>query len=151
MLKAIVTSTGELLKNGKYKKYVDEALQEARDYAETAVKARTPVRTGELKANWQIGKSKTSVTFSNQTPYAAFVEYGTRRMKPRAMMQKTLPETQEVFKQALLRKLGKRLSDKVSSFTNDQADYSGIYGKPKKSSRSNLTDSVKSRVRKGLK
>lgn len=147
MLKALVVSTGELLKNGKYKKYVEEALQEARDYAETAVKARTPVRTGELKANWQVGKSKTSVTFSNQTPYAAFVEYGTRRMKPRAMMQKTLPETQEVFKQAILRKLGTRLGNKVSSFTNDQADYSAIYGKPKKTK---LADSVKSKARKTL-
>lgn len=151
MIKGLVVSTGELLKNGKYKKYVEEALQEARDYAETAVKARTPVRTGDLKAGWRVSANKTSVTFQNQIPYAVFVEYGTSKMKPRAMLQKTLPEAQQVFKQAILRKLGVRLSNKVGSFTNDQGDYSGIYGKPKKSSRSNLTDSVKTRVRNGLK
>lgn len=55
---------------------------------ETAIKVRTPVKTGNLqgsmtgrKTGWAKGEVATNV------PYAEFVEYGTKFMAPRAMMR----------------------------------------------------------------
>lgn len=55
---------------------------------ETAIKVRTPVKTGNLqgsmtgrKTGWAKGEVATNV------PYAEYVEFGTARMSPRAMMR----------------------------------------------------------------
>jgi len=55
---------------------------------ETCIKNRTPVKTGNLKGSmtgrrtgWAKGEVATAV------PYAEYVEYGTVKMSPRAMMR----------------------------------------------------------------
>ena len=55
---------------------------------ETAIKVRTPVKTGNLQGSitgrrtgWARGEVATNV------PYAEYVEYGTKKMSPRAMMR----------------------------------------------------------------
>jgi HK97 gp10 family phage protein len=56
---------------------------------ETEIKRNTPVRTGRLKASFRAAKTgflKGEV--STNVVYAPFVEFGTRRAAPRAMMQK---------------------------------------------------------------
>ena len=40
------------------------------------VKERTPVDTGYLQARWQIAKTDDGYEFSNDAPYAGFVEFG---------------------------------------------------------------------------
>jgi HK97 gp10 family phage protein len=56
---------------------------------ETEIKKATPVRTGQLKASMRAAKTgflKGEV--STNVQYAPFVEFGTARMAPRAMMRK---------------------------------------------------------------
>lgn len=55
---------------------------------ETAIKVRTPVKTGNLQGSmtgrrtgWASGEVATAV------PYAEYLEYGTVHMSPRAMMR----------------------------------------------------------------
>lgn len=55
---------------------------------ETAIKVRTPVRTGNLQGSmtgrrtgWAKGEVATAV------PYAEYLEFGTVKMSPRAMMR----------------------------------------------------------------
>jgi len=58
----------------------------------------TPVRTGALKAGWVTQLSQTGFKLSNIQPYAAYVEYGTEKMAPRAMIGTTLLEKDQIVK-----------------------------------------------------
>jgi HK97 gp10 family phage protein len=54
-------------------------------------RAGTPVDTGTLRGAWRTRTTADDDTeVSNATPYARFVEYGTRHMAPRAMLGKAL-------------------------------------------------------------
>lgn len=60
--------------------------QKAQQIARLAA-SRTPVRTGRLRAGWKTEKTaEASVQVSNDVSYAVFVEYGTRRQPPVAML-----------------------------------------------------------------
>jgi hypothetical protein len=53
--------------------------------------ALTPVVTGALRAAWQVSKNRAAdYDVSNDVPYARFVEYGTSRQAPAAMMGRAL-------------------------------------------------------------
>lgn len=60
------------------------------------VKPRTPVRTGALQSDWQYVVQDTKLTVGNTIPYATFVELGTVKMRPRAMLQTTLLEVPQI-------------------------------------------------------
>lgn len=67
---------------------LDTDIGKATAGLETAIRNRTPVRTGNLKAHitgrrtgWAKGEVATNV------PYAEYVEYGTMRFSPRAMFR----------------------------------------------------------------
>ncbi len=54
-------------------------------------RAATPVVTGTLRRSWRtstVANGDTQIV--NDAPYARFVEYGTRRMAPRAMLGRAL-------------------------------------------------------------
>lgn len=70
-----------------------------REFAsETAkrVEDRTPVVTGALKAGWLTSITQTGFNISNIREYAAYVEYGTPDMAPRAMLRTTLLEADQI-------------------------------------------------------
>jgi hypothetical protein len=73
----------------------DVKLQTVKALVET-VKEYTPVDTGNLKAGWHDdgtgGDVGMPTVVSNEVPYGPFVEWGTSRMEPRAMMQRTILE-----------------------------------------------------------
>lgn len=53
----------------------------------TDARAGTPVATGRLRGAWRTRtKADGDTEVFNETPYARFVEYGTRHMAPRAML-----------------------------------------------------------------
>lgn len=48
---------------------------------ETALKSKTPVRTGRAKAGWDTVTKNDSFSVSNSVPYVPFLERGTTRMR----------------------------------------------------------------------
>jgi HK97 gp10 family phage protein len=75
---------------------IDKNLGKILILLESAIKKRTPVMTGNLqgsmtarKTGWAKGEVATAV------PYAEFVEFGTARMAPRAMMRKGADDLQK--------------------------------------------------------
>ena len=60
------------------------------------VRYRTPVRTGALRDGWHQQQKQTSIDVSNTQPYAAYIEYGTPKIAPRAMLRTTLEEADQI-------------------------------------------------------
>lgn len=64
------------------------------------VKQKTPVRTGHLQNSWGFTMKAQDIEIYNTMPYAVAVEYGNEHMAPRAMMQTTLLESEQITKVA---------------------------------------------------
>lgn len=60
------------------------------------VRARTPVLTGALKDGWGFNMKQQSIDIWNTQDYAGYVEYGTEKMAPRAMLRTTLLESEQI-------------------------------------------------------
>ena len=60
------------------------------------VRARTPVRTGALQEGWGFKPRLESIDIYNVEDYAGYVEYGTEKMAPRAMLRTTLLEAEQI-------------------------------------------------------
>lgn len=60
------------------------------------VEDRTPVLTGALKAGWVTEQTVTGFTLNNVQPYAEYVENGTDKMAPRAMVATTVLEIDQM-------------------------------------------------------
>ena len=64
------------------------------------VSNRTPRLSGTLADAWKAQQSGNTINIINDTPYAAYVEYGTYKMEPRGMMRATMLERQEILDEA---------------------------------------------------
>lgn len=60
------------------------------------VRARTPVRTGDLKGGWGFQMRQESIDIYNTKDYAGYVEFGTEKMAPRAMLRTSLLEKEQI-------------------------------------------------------
>lgn len=60
------------------------------------VKQKTPVRTGALRDGWGFEQKRESISVYNTQEYAGYVEYGTEKMAPRAMLRTTLLEKEQI-------------------------------------------------------
>lgn len=67
------------------------------------VKAKTPVRTGHLQNSWGFTEKRDDLEIYNTAEYAEYVEYGTERMEPRAMLRATLLEKDQIAEVAAQR------------------------------------------------
>lgn len=94
----------------KYVKRAENATMKAGFKAEYFVKKKTPVDTGNLRSsiNTQLSakkKDRVEAIVGTNVEYAPFIEFGTRKMKPRAMFRKTIDENSkdvwQTFNQAL--------------------------------------------------
>lgn len=63
----------------------------------------TPVRTGLLQASYEYKLNQQDIEFLNNAPYAYFVEYGTEKIAPRAMMRTALLEADDIAEVAMER------------------------------------------------
>jgi hypothetical protein len=76
-MKVTITATGPLHENPSlhFRRAVSQALEETANYGLGIIKARTPVRTGNLKNSWyRKSEQWNSFYYSNSAKYAPFVE-----------------------------------------------------------------------------
>ena len=79
------------LKDGQ-EKFTEDMVKKLAARLLRNVKQKTPVKTGNLRRNWQVGKvikkgNEYSVEIYNQTEYAEFVEYGHRKQGGKGWVQ----------------------------------------------------------------
>jgi hypothetical protein len=110
---------------GKISQEVREAAEYARTYGLGLIRARTPVDTGELKSKWSARIVSGGIEWSNPTPYAGFVELGTRKMAPRYMLTDSLPDIERVFRQRLRSNINKALANRLFAAYN-APNYSNV-------------------------
>lgn len=60
------------------------------------VQARTPVKTGALRAGYDVQVDDNGVTVTNSQPYFWFIENGTRHISPVRMVERTLQEADQI-------------------------------------------------------
>jgi HK97 gp10 family phage protein len=82
-------------------------------YGRGLVAAYTPVATGRLKSSWDLKLEGGGVRITNGTPYASFVENGTRKMSARSMVARAMPEIQDVFIDELYKEIGEAIGADV--------------------------------------
>lgn len=80
-------------------------------YGKSLIEGRTPVKTGNLKSNWQI----TERTIFNDEYYANFVEYGTIWFDGYFMATDSTKEIEKRFVQEIQKEIGRTISGKMTS------------------------------------
>lgn len=117
--KGAIRFYGELFKvNGKtIPRAVEKAVNDTVKFAELTLKANTPVDTGLLRKSWHVMPTKKGLGITNNTPYAIYVEMGTKHMRSRDMLGRSLPAINNYFEENLRKNLGKSLAAKVKTST----------------------------------
>jgi HK97 gp10 family phage protein len=69
---------------------IKESLYKAAKAMQVECANNTPSVTGRLKNSYEVVNQGFLVSVVNKTPYARFVEYGTKRNKPKGMMRKSI-------------------------------------------------------------
>jgi hypothetical protein len=82
---------------------MDDFKQEFLAEFKHRVEERTPVRTGAAKAGYYWDAEGPEATLFNKMYYVEYLEYGTIYMYPRAMVQTTMLEIDDIMKVASVR------------------------------------------------
>lgn len=85
----------------KIQKQLDGMEQHFANEFLARVQRRTPVISGTLRDGWKAEVQPGLITIRNEVPYAGFVEYGTSKMAPRAMLRTTIEEAEQIAAEAL--------------------------------------------------
>lgn len=101
MLSYHVRTSGSLFREGVVKEILASSLKDTAEWGQNRVKSRTPVRTGRLKAGWNVIPTSTYVKLDNPVPYAPYVE------AKRFMASKTVPEIRAMLRQNLSQEIKK--------------------------------------------
>lgn len=94
---------------------IARAANIAKTYGLALVKAKTPVDTGNLKMSWEAKLEGAGIRWTNPAYYAGFVEFGTRKMAPRAMLSSSIGDIEEVFISELYNEIGSALGAEIIS------------------------------------
>lgn len=87
----------------KYSNQIEAFKEEFANEFLERVKARTPVKTGLLQRSWESEIDEDAIVISNDVPYAQYIEYGTPKIAPFAMLEQTVAEVDEIAGIALSR------------------------------------------------
>lgn len=126
---ATISYEGPLFR-GKVTPAIQAALEDTKAFAALTVRNRTPVDTGNLKANWSFESTKNGLRYVNSAPYAGFVELGTSKMAGRFMLSSSLPDIQDHFNQSLATEVGKRLAARLTVSSTQPITYDNLQGSP---------------------
>lgn len=97
-----VTIQTDLLNSEDWNKAIKKAGRGIRPNAVRELQTYTPVDTGLLTSQWKVKSSKLGIHINNTTPYAAFINDGTVRIKPRRMVEKATPKILDDYEKAIL-------------------------------------------------
>ena len=103
MTNAVIKVKGPLF-DGR-RDLLNPAIDSTLKYGKTTLQINTPVVTGNLRKNWE---TETRTIF-NDTPYAYYVENGTRSFTGRGMIARSVSDIEEFFIKAIeeqVKKLG---------------------------------------------
>lgn len=128
---------------------IARAANIAKTYGVALIKAKTPVDTGLLKSSWKASLEGNGIRYTNEAPYAGFVEFGTRKMAPRVMMTSSLPEIQSVFIDALYDEIGEELAGEIITDFG-KTGYDSAVNNPAPKDPSGLTKRTKKTTKKYL-
>lgn len=92
---------------------IRRAAKKAAAYGLFRVKARSPVRTGEMRGGWDVDLEGYGIRFRNPVAHTIYNEMGTKYMRAAPMVRPTIPETQRVFKKELGKEIGRKLAGNV--------------------------------------
>ena len=95
--------------NPKVNVAIARATKTVAEYSVGVIRSRTPIDTARLWKGWSMVTGARGVEIRNPTPYASFVELGTRKMSARLMLNRSLPEIEAKFKDALASELQRTL------------------------------------------
>lgn len=99
---------------------IRKAVDETIPYGLALIKARSPFKTGALKAGWRGKATGQGVEWTNEVPYTIYQEMGTRFFPAKAMLSQSIPEINEYFKQRLNRAIGKKYNEKTGRTKGQQ-------------------------------
>lgn len=129
---ATLKQYGQLYDSKSAKAAVESALAKTQVYGIGLLQGYTPVRTGRLKAGWSVIREGQGLTWANATPYGAYLEFGTRFMKPRPMLTPAIPQIKDYFRKTLVASIGRKAATSIVSthaspttFARATAGYTG--------------------------
>lgn len=124
---------GKLFESPEVTPAIARAANIAKAYGLGLVKARTPVDTARLHEGWKATLEGGGIRWANDTPYAGYVEFGTRKMAPRHMLTRSLDDIKEVFVQELYQDIGATLgADVLSEYQTPNYSNAGVSSNPDK-------------------
>lgn len=125
MASVSVKAEGKLF-SGRPSRSVLKAAKSAQDKALASTRARTRVKTGNLKGAWQANissaSSGVSLAITNDVYYAKYQEYGTRYISPMGASKKGLSDAKSVFQQELQRELKNDLGGRIEYLAKGAID-----------------------------
>lgn len=92
---------------------IKRAAEKARRFGILHLKTISPVRTGFYRSRWAAQLEGYGIRYTNDAPYAIYLEMGTRKMRARRVLGRTLPEVDRVFRKELSREVGSALAAKT--------------------------------------
>jgi len=118
---------GKLFDNTRISPAITRAVDATKVDAMKILKGNTPVRTGKLRSGWSVTSKGFGLEYSNQTPYAIYVEMGTKHFAPRAMLERSIPAISKAFKKNLGKQIAKEMIKKViGGVASDETNYDSL-------------------------
>ena len=103
MTRAVIKYKGPLFEGRR--DFLKPAIRQTLEYGKTTLQSNTPVVTGNLRKNWHYETAR-AIVF-NDTPYAYYVENGTRSFTGRGMIARSLADIEICFIQSIEEQLNK--------------------------------------------
>lgn len=95
---------------GEVKRKKDRIVEETSKEVKRDAASLTPVRTGRARAGWRVQARKETARIWNNVPYVRYLEYGTRRMRPRRMLRTAMAKGEVRLEQRLRLLLQKEIA-----------------------------------------